>query len=348
MQTHVYANGMEIACKAAASDGVSPQAFPDPCWSPPGPAAGPIVIPYPNTCYANSISNGTRTVFICGQEAAIEDQSFFSTSTGNEPATQAFKKGVKTGVIKGKAYFTQWSFDVVFEGFGVPRHQDLVGHNHGSMPSNTAVFPYIARSFTGSACKQEEKRIERACKPESEDSEARKNLRKKSPLLNALKAAKVPKTAKKGKPDQSHWTDDHCDGLGVSIGNNLKNAKDYVDEMKDIYSNLPGELQVMQALKNELQEMVTKAGAKAFAKWGARAALKQGAGSVVPGWGNAAMAVVSGVDAVLTVGDISEIRRVAIESLEKLDILQKKKDKTCMTYQKNSKTSIQKILGQKP
>lgn len=322
MQTHVYANGMEIACKAAASDGVSPQAFPDPCWSPPGPAAGPIVIPYPNTCYANSISNGTRTVFICGQEVAIEDQSFFSTSTGNEPATQAFRKGVKTGVIKGKAYFTQWSFDVVFEGFGVPRHQDLVGHNHGSMPSNTAVFPYLSRA-SRSDCKQEEKRIERACQPESEDSDARKDLRKKSPLLNSLKAAKLPKA--NGKKTKAHWTDDHCDGLGINLGGDGAKALEYIKDMKNIYEKLPSELQVMNALKEELQEMVTKAGAKAFAKWGARAAVKQGAGSVVPGWGNAAMAAVSAVDAVLTIGDVAEIRRVAIESLEKLDILQKKR-----------------------
>ncbi len=40
---------------------------------------------------------------ICGKQVAIEDRSYFSTSTGNEAATQAFKKGVATSVIKGKA-----------------------------------------------------------------------------------------------------------------------------------------------------------------------------------------------------------------------------------------------------
>ncbi len=35
---------------------------------------------------------------------AQEDRSFFSTSTGDEPATYGLAKGVMTGVIKGKAY----------------------------------------------------------------------------------------------------------------------------------------------------------------------------------------------------------------------------------------------------
>ncbi|MEN9866692.1 MAG: hypothetical protein RL748_2282, partial [Pseudomonadota bacterium] len=37
MRTHVYANTLEIACKAEGSDGKTISAFPDPCWSPPGP-----------------------------------------------------------------------------------------------------------------------------------------------------------------------------------------------------------------------------------------------------------------------------------------------------------------------
>ncbi|WP_316679411.1 DUF4150 domain-containing protein, partial [Ralstonia chuxiongensis] len=98
------------------------------------------MIPYPNTAFAKDITNGTATVFIHGKEVAIEDHSYFATSTGNEPATQAFNKGVATGVITGKAYFTQWSSNVFFEGFGVPRHTDLVGHNQGSAPSNTALL----------------------------------------------------------------------------------------------------------------------------------------------------------------------------------------------------------------
>jgi hypothetical protein len=151
-----------------------------------------VVIPYPNTCYAGDITNGTKTVFICDKEVAIEDHSYFSTSTGNEPATSAFQKGVKTGVITGRAYFTQWSFDVVFEGCGVPRHTDLVSHNHGSIPSNTPVFPYLSRDWKNShECKKEQDRRERASQEEKERSGASKGIRSKSKALSLFKKKKT-------------------------------------------------------------------------------------------------------------------------------------------------------------
>lgn len=324
MQTHVYANGMEIACKAAGSDGVSPQAFPDPCWSPPGPAAGPIVIPYPNTCYANSISEGTCTVSICGQEVAIEDKSYFSTSTGNEPATQAFKKGVKTGVIQGKGYFTQWSFDVIFEGFGVPRHMDLVGHNHGSMPSNTAQFPYLSRTFLGSPCSDEKTRINRACQPEKDHSNAKKDIKKHSKFDALLKLKRKEKSGV-GRRDKNdyHWTDEHCDGLNIALDKADK-AEAYAKEMEEAFKSLPKELDILNALENELKDMALRAGTKAAAKWGAKTALKQAAGTTLPVIGNVAMGIWSAYDAVSSVGDVTEIRAIANESLEKLEVLKRK------------------------
>ncbi|GGC00695.1 DUF4150 domain-containing protein [Pseudoduganella buxea] len=293
MQTHVYANNQEIACKAAGNDGVSPQAFPDPCWSPPGPAAGPIVIPYPNTCYASSITNGTSTVFICGKEIAIEDHSCFSTSTGNEPATKAFKKGVATGVITGKAYFTQWSFDVVFEGLGVPRHNDMVGHNHGSMPSNTPLFPYISRGWFSHDCKKEEQHIERACQAEDEHSDSRKEIKGNSKLSKLLKMTRKndPKKGRReGGKSGWHWTDDHCDGLEIPLPTK-EGAQAYAKQMEKIYQEIPGELDLLNALKSELQDMARNAATKAALKWGAKAAVKQGAGSALPAVGNAAMAI---------------------------------------------------------
>lgn len=321
MKTHVYANGLEIAGKAVGGDGVSPQAFPDPCWSPPGPPAGPVVIPYPNTCYASSIKNGTSTVFIVGKEVAIEDHSYFATSTGNEPATQAFPKGVATHVITGKAYFTQWSFDVIFEGYGVPRHTDLVSHNHGSMPSNTPVFPYISRGWGSHDCAKEEKKIERACAPEKDHSDTRKELKKKSRFSALLKAGRKNSGDKKNP----HWTDDHCDGLEINLGGpkGVQNAMDYAKQMQEAYKNLPGELDLLKNLRGELQDMATRAGAKAAGKWVAKAGGKQLLGSSVPAWGNAVMGVWSVVDGVMAIGDVNEIRRVAIESIEKLNVLEK-------------------------
>ncbi|MES2261509.1 MAG: PAAR-like domain-containing protein, partial [Pseudomonadota bacterium] len=265
-----------------------------------------------------------NAVFIAGQEVAIEDTSYFSTSTGNEPATPGFRKGIKTSVIKGKAYFTQWSFDVVFEGFGVPRHQDMVGHNHGSMPSNTPLFPYVSRA-TRSSCKKEEERIERACKPEKEQSEAHTSLKKKSPLMMELKKKRTPrpKHTGRGKEPPPHWTEDHCDGLTINLGGDPQKAIDYIKDMKNIYQKMPGELQVLEAIKGELQDMVTKAGAKAFAKWGGRVAGKQLLGTSVPLWGNAVMGLVSVVDGAMAIGDVNNIRHAAIDALETLEILKK-------------------------
>jgi Domain of unknown function (DUF4150)/GHH signature containing HNH/Endo VII superfamily nuclease toxin 2 len=324
MHTHVYANNQEIAAQAVGGDGVSAAAFPDPCWSPPAPTAGPIVLPYPNTCEATHIENGTRTVFICGKQVAIEDHSYFSTSTGNEGATQAFNKGVATGIIKGKAYFTQWSSDVIFEGFGVPRNFDLVTHNHGSMPSNTPVFPYVSRGFFGGhACKDEEKRIERACAPEKDHSETRKELKKQSTLSRLLRAQRGK--SDKGRRDSSghHWTDDHCDGLGAML-NSYGAAKEYAGKLQDTFKALPSELNLLNMLKDQLTDMAVNAGTNAAMKWGAKAAAKQLAGSSVPAWGNAAMAIWSVADAAIAIGDVSEIRAVAMESLERLDVLRSK------------------------
>jgi Domain of unknown function (DUF4150)/GHH signature containing HNH/Endo VII superfamily nuclease toxin 2 len=323
MRTHVYANDQEIACKAVGGDGASNAAFPDPCWSPPPPSAGPVVISYPNSCEATHLTNGTATVFICGKEVARADQSYFSTSTGNEGATQAFAKGFATGVIVGKAYFTQWSSDVVFEGYGVPRHEDLVSHNHGSMPSNTPVFPYISRGWFSHDCSAEEKRIERACKPESEQSDSKKEIKKHSKLtslLNKLKAKN--KVGRRGK-DGKHWTDDHCGGLHFSL-DSASAAQEYAKDMQDIFNKIPGEKEILGALEGELKDMAFRAGAKAAAKWTAKAGLKQLGGSTIPLAGNIAMGLWSAYDAAVAIGDVSEIKAVAEETLEELATLKNK------------------------
>lgn len=322
--THVYANGQEIASMAVGKSGMSSSASPDPCWSPPGPTAGPVVLPYPNTCDASSITNGTKTVMIAGKTVAIENESRFNTSIGNEAATQAFGKGLASSVLKGKAYFTNWSGDVVFEGYGVPRHLDLVTHNHGSMPSNTPTFPFVSRGWMGGhACKKEEQRIERACAAEKDESDTKKELKKQSRMSKLLAAFR--KKSGKGRRDKSdwHWTDDHCDGLGAML-NSYEGAREYAKKMKDAYAALPDELNLMNALKEQLTDMAFNAGKNAAMKWGAKAAAKQAMGTAVPAWGNAVMAIWSVADAAMAVGDVVEIKAVATESLERLDVLMNK------------------------
>ncbi|MCG8597916.1 MAG: DUF4150 domain-containing protein [Kiloniellales bacterium] len=141
MANNVFANGMEISCKAA--DGKSVCCFPDVCFTPPQTPATPpgVPIPYPNTAFAKDTTKGSRTVKISGKEVMLRNKSYFKTSTGDEPGC-APKKGIMTGKIKGKAYFIKWSMDVKFEGQNVVRHLDMTTHNHGSN-SNTGPWPHI-------------------------------------------------------------------------------------------------------------------------------------------------------------------------------------------------------------
>ncbi|WP_337057881.1 PAAR-like domain-containing protein [Pseudomonas sp. USHLN015] len=141
MANQVFANGLEISCKAAVGKSVA--CFPDVCFTPPQTPATPpgVPIPYPNTGMASDTSNGSRTVKISGQEVMLKDKSYFKTSYGDE-AGCAPKKGVITSKIKGKVYFTAWSMDVKFEGQNVDRMSDLTTHNHGSQ-GNTVPWPYL-------------------------------------------------------------------------------------------------------------------------------------------------------------------------------------------------------------
>lgn len=159
MGNEVFANGLELACKAG--DGKSVACFPDVCFSPPAPPAGWIPIPYPNTAYARDTTNGSITVFISGKPVMKKDRSYFRTSTGNEAA--AGPKGIVTGVKKGKAYFASWSMNVMIEGQNVDRHTDLMTHNHGSMPGNTGVWHFLDTADEKADCKREKERVEKAC-----------------------------------------------------------------------------------------------------------------------------------------------------------------------------------------
>ncbi|MGH1441254.1 MAG: PAAR-like domain-containing protein [Cellvibrionaceae bacterium] len=127
----VYANGLEVAGKA--KKGKSIACFPDPCFTPKS------VVPFANTTKASDTANATKTVFIEGKPVMQKDKSYFKTSSGNEAAKG--RKGVTTGVKKGKAYFTSWSMNVSVEGYNVCRHSDTMTHNHGST-GNTTVWHY--------------------------------------------------------------------------------------------------------------------------------------------------------------------------------------------------------------
>ncbi|MFP2929727.1 PAAR-like domain-containing protein [Pyxidicoccus sp. 3LG] len=284
MQTHVYANGREVCSQAA--DGKSAAASPDVCWSPPGPPAGPVPIPYPNTTFAKDLADGTRTILVCGTMVAQKDKSYFSTSTGNEPATKSFAKGLNTGVLKGKAYFTSWSMNVMVEGLNVARHQDSMTHNHASPGGNTppqVYFDDAAKNASGS-CKDELKRVEKECGPESAPPNdktqglrrTRKSfLKKVSARLEKLSAPVKGKLA--GKQTGSNAWMEHCDGLWIKPHTRYSDQmRQFADQLGNIKLDMGNVVAtaikpLVEKLQRELLEKAGKEAAERLAKYGARA-----------------------------------------------------------------------------
>ncbi|CAM3610008.1 hypothetical protein VA7868_03564 [Vibrio aerogenes CECT 7868] len=225
MANTVFANGLEVSCKISGGNSVA--AFPDPCWSPPSPPAGPVVIPYANTAYAKDLANGTTSVLIGGKPVARKDQSYLSTSTGNEAATRSFAQGVTTGTIKGKAYYTSWSMNVMVEGLNVPRHTDLMTHNHGSQPGNTGGWAYVSKADKTDDCRKDIERVEKKC---GVDEKENKKFRDKQKRRNKLRL-------KRGKNEKEirnlTWKDKHCKALAIKPGiESLKKAeKDFKAEL---------------------------------------------------------------------------------------------------------------------
>lgn len=141
MSNQVYANKMEISCKAASGKSIC--AFPDVCFTPPQTPATPpgVPIPYPNTGLATDCTDGSTSVKISGEEVMLKNKSYFKKSMGDE-AGCAPKKGVITSKNTGKVYFIAWSMDVKVEGENCVRMMDMTTHNHGSQ-TNTPPMAYF-------------------------------------------------------------------------------------------------------------------------------------------------------------------------------------------------------------
>ena len=74
---------------------------------------------------------GSTTVKMDGNPIMLKG-SVFATSTGDEAGSVG---GVVSNVIKGKAEFLNYSFDVKVEGKNVPRLLDPMGQNESSPPN---------------------------------------------------------------------------------------------------------------------------------------------------------------------------------------------------------------------
>jgi hypothetical protein len=136
---------MEIAAGSGMNKSIA--RFPDVCMSPPSPPAGPLPVPYPDTSFSSDIKEGSSTVRLGGDPAALAQQSYYQPSAlGDEAATRAFGMNIVTHQITGKTYFQAWSLDVKFEGKNVCRHWDITTSNHASSGTTTAGTPSIEQA----------------------------------------------------------------------------------------------------------------------------------------------------------------------------------------------------------
>jgi len=152
--THnVFAGTWEIAAHNGMNKSIA--RFPDVCMSPPSPPAGPVPIPYPDTSFSSDLKDGSSTVMIGGEPAALAQQSYYQPSTlGDEAATRAFGANVVTHQTTGKTYFQAWCMDVKFDGKNVCRHFDITTSNHGSPPPATPPAPSVEMQTTPEGTEQ--------------------------------------------------------------------------------------------------------------------------------------------------------------------------------------------------
>lgn len=300
--THVYANNNEIASKSAT--GKSAMAFPDVCFSPPTPPPSGVPIPYPNTCYAKHISNGSRSVFIRRKEIALEDKSYFKTSTGDEPATPALKKGIISSKIKGKCYFQMWSPNVKVEGLGVDRHLDIVTHNHRNQP-NALLQKYKARDTMPSQCARDKKRINEKCGPDDEKTKARQRKR-------GIKGKDNPPQ----DPAKYNWIPEHCGPLLMTPGlANFDKFKETTNFLSDgNYDDLVGKL--MEEAAEEFEQKLADYAKEKAAKYAIR--------RVATGWIPLVGQIIAVADTLYTA---YEVATTIPDRLDQLDDLKKMADR---------------------
>jgi hypothetical protein len=289
MANNVFANMMEISCKAA--DGKSVACFPDVCFTPPtAPPTPPgVPIPYPNTGMASDATAGSKTVKIGGKEVMLKDKSYFKQSTGDE-AGSAPKKGVLTSMNKGKVYFTAWSMNVKIEGENVVRHFDLTTHNHASQTGNTPPWPYLDQMNPEAAniaeCKDDVERVNNACQGNTPP--------KCSPeCASAQKCILAPKSKDKKvccEPDRTghHLVEVHCFSKTGARGSSLSGFDSYKQSEAPCVcaseSRHEGSHQILHAVQGKLESAFDALRSSPLASWA-------GAGAKIRGTADRAPAV---------------------------------------------------------
>ncbi|HEX3696358.1 MAG TPA: DUF4150 domain-containing protein [Polyangia bacterium] len=119
---------------------MSTATIPDVCKTPtPG---GPVPMPYPNISQASTLSDGTTTVKVDGNMAAIKG-SKFPMSSGDEPGTIG---GVKSNTFKQASTWMLYSFDIKLDGQNACRFSDKMFHNNENTINAMGVIPIIVQS----------------------------------------------------------------------------------------------------------------------------------------------------------------------------------------------------------
>jgi len=151
MVATVKVNQLTVVHRTSQGQAVSGP--PDVCLTPaPG---GPVSVPYVNVAFSRHLTKGTKTVRCDGNPIAVAD-SEFATSTGDEAGTAG--DSVVSGVIKGKAKFVNYSFDVLAEGKPVCRLSDPMMMN--SNASNTGAPAELQPNIPGIA----DEKVDLLCK----------------------------------------------------------------------------------------------------------------------------------------------------------------------------------------
>lgn len=148
----VFANGLEIACKAQSNKVIA--AFPYVCMTPPQTPATPpgVPVPYPTFGLDNDTDSGTGSVKIGGETVTQKNLSYYTKCTGNE-AGCAPMKNLITHVNTGKEYAHAWSGDVKMDGEPVSRFSDLSTNDHASPQGGGAPGPKVGKPGSGSVSK---------------------------------------------------------------------------------------------------------------------------------------------------------------------------------------------------
>ncbi|MCA4891266.1 DUF4150 domain-containing protein [Escherichia whittamii] len=157
--------------------------------------------------------------------------------------------------MKGKAYFKSWSPNVKFEGLEVPRHEDLMTHNHGST-ANTPPHKYIDKDVLIDECKKNYDKVKSACKKDPNQKPTFERL------LGEKKYKNLEPLLKKVGIDSADWME-HCDGLWVKPGSfGLSKIKEDLSELlSDIKNILNTEIgDIAEQVGDEIIDRAIEAG----------------------------------------------------------------------------------------